>query len=117
MSKVAKHKNQAQHNENFYEKIRQDSFTDWAATGLFYAALHYIEGYLESKGIRVGNHKERAKWVNIEKQLKSLYPHYRILYDISVNARYKFHRLTKTDLSRLYSDDYQPIKTHLLSLY
>ena len=117
MSKANKHTQQASHNKEFYDLIKNHPFYDWAATGLFYAAIHYIEGYLSTKSISVGNHRDRLTYISRIKDLKPIYNQYRMLYDVSVNARYKFLKLKRKDVEELYNKEFQTIKMHVLPLY
>ena len=117
MANADKHKQQASHNEKFYCLIKDHPFYDWAATGLFYAAIHYIEGYLSTKKITVGNHRDRLSCISKISDLKPIYNQYRRLYDTSVNARYKFLKINKKQAEDLYKKEFQPIKMHISPLY
>src|SRR5208337_3068619 len=46
MASQEEHIKQAQHNESFSLSIKETPYLDWVVTGIFYSALHYIEGYL-----------------------------------------------------------------------
>jgi len=41
---------QARHNEEFVQHlISTPRFSDWAATGIFYAAVHYVEAAFDAR--------------------------------------------------------------------
>lgn len=115
MPTVKEHINKAKYNENFFEDIR-NSYPDWAITGLFYSALHYVDAFLKSKQISAEDHKTRSWFINSTKQLKSIYSEYRAMYDYSVNARYKMWIVNKESLEDIYKNFYLPIKKHLKDL-
>jgi uncharacterized protein (UPF0332 family) len=107
------HKAKASYNEKFFDDVK-DSYQDWALTGLFYSALHLVDAFLSSKGISVENHLTRADFINKIKELKPLYQDYRILYDYSVNARYKMHSFSTENISDTYKNIFQPFKKAIL---
>jgi hypothetical protein len=109
------HIQKSKHNEKFYEHVKYD-YQDWAITGLFYAALHLVEAYLELKGIKVENHRERANCVAIIKELKIFYHGYKSLYDYSVNARYKMFSLSVENINDSYNQFYEPLKSGIMKL-
>jgi len=78
VSVVSKHKEKALWNESFHGYVR-DRYNDWAITGLFYAAIHLIEGFLASKGVFVGSHSERIRWIEKISELKLIFKPYRKL--------------------------------------
>ncbi len=88
MPKLEDHLSQAQHNFKFYQSIDTHIYSDWAATALFYTALHYIDAFLAVKQIHPGKHDVRDKLVNSLAELKGLYPSYSHLKNQSRNARY-----------------------------
>jgi hypothetical protein len=63
-------------------------YLEWEAVALFYAAVHYINGYFETKGLVVSNHREREDWINRDATLRPTYTAYRYLYTDSRSARY-----------------------------
>ena len=115
MPTVKEHIRKAEYNEKFFDDIR-DNYPDWAITGLFYSALHYVDAYLKSKQISVEDHKTRSWFINTTKQLKSIYSEYRAMYDYSVNARYKMWIVNEESLDDIYKTFYLPIKKHLKEL-
>lgn len=65
------HLEQAQYNEKLAVEA-QSQYPDWAVTKFFYAALHYIEAYALSKGVKISNtyqnegfslHEKRQRYV------------------------------------------------------
>jgi len=83
------HLHQAHHNVTFYASIDKAAFKDWAATSLFYAALHYIDAFLAHKrNIHPPKHKERDNLVATIAELKPISTSYYALKDGSFNARY-----------------------------
>ena len=83
------HINQARHNVRFYTTIDKFTFKDWAATVLFYTALHYIDAFLDQiRNIHPITHKSRDKLLATVTELRPIFPAYSALKNASFNARY-----------------------------
>ena len=106
MKKSSEYVQQAVHNTELATHLRQDKtqYLDWAATCLFYAAVHYINAYLAkadktiprrhtTQGILMG----RTNIVQSDPALRKIYYAYRHLDDESRNARYELKRPTLED--------------------
>ena len=65
MPTFEQHIGKAHHNEEFVARIKSDpNFLDWAVTGYFYAAVHYIESYFAKfLGRHSTDHGERLTTV------------------------------------------------------
>jgi len=86
---TAEHRAKAENNE-FLSSELNNPFWDWAVTGIFYAALHYVEAYFSSRipPLRPPTHKLRAGYIHADAYLDPIYIDYRQLEDESRNARY-----------------------------
>lgn len=115
MPSVKQHIDKAKYNEQFFEDVKYD-YPDWAITGLFYSALHYVDAYLVSKGHSAEDHKTRLWFVESTKELKPIYANYRAMYDYSINARYKMHEFNIESLNDTHKTFYSPMKNDLLRL-
>jgi hypothetical protein len=82
------HLSQAAHNFAFYNSVDCSRYSDWAATALFYTALHYIDAYLATRSIDPGSHDTRDKCITRISVLRPLYKHYSHLKNHSRTARY-----------------------------
>lgn len=98
------HKAKAGHNENFVASI-EDPYWDWAITGLFYAAVHYVMAFLAKKSVHPVLHQVRNSHVHRDPILNPIYVDYRELQDNSEDARYMERvpvtAFTKKDVDRL----------------
>ena len=110
-----KHFQKALYNEKFFHDIKQN-YTDWAITGIFYSALHLFDAFLARKKLYPKDHKERTNYVGKIKELKSLFHHYRSLYDYSVNARYNMIKFSIADAEQIYSDYFIFIKNTIIKI-
>ncbi len=80
-------------------------FWDWAVTGTFYAALHYVDGFLLTQGIDPPRHSDRNHYLESDQTLGKIWPNYSQLYNDSKLARYEIHKFSKDDV-RLLIDNY-----------
>jgi hypothetical protein len=81
------HGEKAEHNEFLISSL-DNPFWDWAVTGTFYAALHYVEAYFCKTKIPSKNHPDRNNRIQGDAQIKSIYADYRELQNESRTARY-----------------------------
>ena len=61
MPSEQEHMDKARHNEAFVQSlgIPTTTFLDWAVTGIFYAALHYVEAFLATQRVHSPSHRSR----------------------------------------------------------
>jgi len=118
---AAEHIRKAAHNEAFIASLELSTtpFLDWAVTGVFYAALHYIRALAAANLFaNVTSYGEMDKLFATLAPLKrrpGLYGHYRFLKDESREARYETRRFKAKDISSILANDLQPIKSYVLS--
>jgi len=87
MATEADHLRQANHNQRFLASLDSATFPDWAATVMFYIAVHLVQRLFCVKGGDGGSHDKRNR------TLRRLYPkvwrEYHKLYAYSRVARYR----------------------------
>jgi hypothetical protein len=71
---------------------------DWALIATFYAAMHYVESYLATKGQHVRSHTTRDGYVGRDANLKKIYNQYQDLKCYGYNARYEMTSFHSTDV-------------------
>jgi hypothetical protein len=106
LSTTPEHKQKAENNEYFVSTL-QNPFWDWAITGMFYAAVHYVEAYLATHNppIHSRNHNVRDSNVQADSVLKAVYDDYRDLKNECHDARYQAHLgFTQRDVVRLQAN-------------
>jgi uncharacterized protein (UPF0332 family) len=110
------HLHQAQHNEAFVVSLNLDStdYLDWAVTGIFYAALHYIESFLATQNIHSSTHASRDRVFQQQQNLKPIYNQYRILKTRSESARYDLQQFNLAEARTLISVELEAVKSHIL---
>lgn len=120
------HVAKAVHNESFVQTLSLTTtpFLDWAVTGMFYAAVHYVDAYLATKNIHPKRHRAvptqpgqqsnagpgRSDYVYWH--LKRIYQDYRYLDDQSREARYEPKRFAPQDIQAC-SDSLTAVRQHL----
>jgi hypothetical protein len=114
MPNTAEHWSQGEHNEAFYQGIDKDVYSDWAATALFYSALHYIDAFLAGIGIDPGGHDDRDSEVANRKELRPLARQYFRLKNRSRDARYNCGKFHPQELQRSFGNDLSYIRNYLL---
>ncbi|MBI4822692.1 MAG: hypothetical protein HY805_00450 [Nitrospirae bacterium] len=99
MPLIDKHIKQAGHNERFVNSFVVEStpFADWVLTGIFYAALHYIEAFFSTKNIHTASHYQRDTEVGLNSQ--PIYSDYRDLKAYSYGARYLCKTFSGKDIN------------------
>ena len=98
----------------------RDGFPGWSITGLFYAALHYVDAYLATQGapggIHPASHVARGALVATDPVLAQIYPQYRRLKDRSEDARYRLFTFTPADVERLAQNELASIQEQVAPL-
>lgn len=118
MPKKDDHLTKAEHDEQFVSSfdLQTSPFVDWAITGLFYAALHYVEAFFATKGRHSADHRARDSSIRRDLDLKAIYDDYNELKNFSINARYYMMRFTTADLTGILQPRFQKLKAHIMSL-
>jgi hypothetical protein len=100
----------AVHNESFVQTLGLTStpFLDWVVTGMFYAAVHYVDAYLAIKNIHPKRHRagpaqpgqqsDAGRSDYVFWHLKQIYQAYRYLDDQSREARYSPKQFASQDI-------------------
>ena len=97
----------ANKNQNALEFVAQGSHDEWVATIAFYKAIHVVEAACRNLGSRhCHSHKTRLELMQVKKELKPIYKHFRVLYQASCIARYLYDHDSKTDYTSF--GDYIP---------
>ena len=112
------HLHKAQHNEGFVASLNLDqtAYLDWAVTGLFYAALHYVESFLANYNTHPSTHGSRDQVFRQHVGLKPIYNQYRILKTRSENARYGLQQFDPAQVRELSTVELQTVRSHVLNL-
>lgn len=111
MPDVRTHLQQAQHNETFFAGIDLRSYSDWAVTVLFYAALHYIDAYLAQAGhLDPGVHDVRDSLIRRYVPTRQVARQYFRLKNFSRTARYYGGRFFPADVTGLYRGEFETVK-------
>jgi hypothetical protein len=80
---------------------------DWAVTGIFYAALHYIEVFLATQSVHSPAHCSRETLFRRFPQLNPIYSEYRTLKDDSEGARYRLEAFTAHEVQAFWTMSWQ----------
>lgn len=118
-------------NEHMSQALRNDQTVDylmgdagaspeWAVTVMFYGALHLLEAYLSTTGVRHVSgeqvtHEERISHMRRDPFLATELNSYRQLRVDSENARYDCRRFTRIEINHIHRTLYSPLATHLSS--
>ena len=116
---------QAAHNLALASHLRQTKpeYLDWAATCLFYAAVHYVNAYLRKLSIPIprrhrgsdANKTEgRLNIVQQDSTLRMIYIPYRHLDDESRDARYELRKPSISDYDGFLEPQLKNIKKFIL---
>src|SRR5205823_2251134 len=107
----------AKHDEQFVSSCdpKTSPFIDWAITGLFYAALHYVEAFFATQNRHSADHRARDSAIRRDPDLRAIYDDYNELKNFSINARYYMARFTEADLTAL-QPHFTKLKAHIAAL-
>jgi hypothetical protein len=109
------HLKQASNNEDFAERLLQSgdaASVTWAATLVFYSAVHYGRAFLAARGsLTIRTHSgfesiSRQSWVAPNNVLA----HYRLLKVYSERARYDCIEYSITEILKLRDDHLRPFR-------
>jgi len=116
-----KHIRKAEHNERFVDLFDIDTtpFLDWAITGIFYSAIHYIRALAAKHSfINISTYGEMDNLFNrisVFKNNRSAYVDYRQLKDDSRTARYEMIKFSTPEVRSLKNGEFQRIKSFVLA--
>jgi hypothetical protein len=118
MATVQEHKLKAVHNWEFLDshRLSEGQFVDWAATVMFYCALHWLRALLAQEGYRVKNYRDEEDAISGTGifTLQAL-EWYRHLKDSSRSARYETTEFPKSLYRDLRQNCFEPFKTFVTS--
>jgi len=104
MPQKDEHVSWATHDRNFWVSIDLDNtpFTDWAVTGMFYESLHWVEAFLDTKGLNSSDHRKRLRnMVLYNSDLGTIQADYDLLKKDSETARYDCYKHTAEEARQL----------------
>ncbi len=93
----------------------QSRFPDWTVVGTFYAALHYVDAYFALRQFHPPTHHQRSAYLARMREVRTVYPEYRMLEDISRDARYTNQPITPEHVTSSVQT-FRRIKTRILPL-
>lgn len=111
------HLQKARHNEQFVDSFELAStpYLDWVITGIFYAALHYVDAFLATQAVHPGSHSRRDAEVKLFLGT-GFYLDYRALKDDSQDARYRVRQFSAEEVQNEIRPLFQKIKSEVLAL-
>lgn len=91
MPSLDEHLRQAEHNERFVDifDLKSSPYLDWALTGIFYSAIHYVEAALATRAKHPLSHSERNTLIHLYIKNNDVYDDHRDLMEDSRDVRYK----------------------------
>jgi hypothetical protein len=118
MPSTKDHIKQAKHNEHFFSSLdlEKTAFKDWVVTGVFYAALHWIDAYLTVRNTQPKAHFQRDDWAKKDRKLDPIWPDYRDLKNFRGRASYEVYEFTSDEIRTEVLPLLDSIKTCLLGL-
>lgn len=121
MGTQEQHLGQARHTEDFLDSFDIDStpYLDWAVTGIFYAALHYIRAlaarFLFTNISSYADMDRVFSWLEVFRRNSSIYDDYRQLKDDSRAARYDMVRLAPREVKEVRDQEFRRIREFVLA--
>ena len=117
MPKPNEHLSWARQNETFADTLDADTQVEanWAVTALFYAAVHYVNAYLVSRGLARQDHAVREASMR-QPFFDPVRTKYKRLKDMSREARYEIAPYCQRDVERA-KGLLNEIKNHVLTKF
>ena len=119
MPTAEQHRKQAAHNKSFVLSFdfATTPYRDWAVTGAFYSALHWVEWFLTSHGHTARrDHRLRDAYIARFADLRSIYADYSELKFHSEAARYDCAEFSEDVAKKDILPRLIKIETHVRSL-
>ena len=118
MPRQKDHLEKAKHNESFVASFDLDStpFLDWAITGMFYSALHYVEAYFAKQGYHSALHRTRDSTIQRDGNIRYLFYAYSELKNFSINARYSLKKFKASDVRLTLQPHLDSVKKTIIPL-
>lgn len=116
MANRATHLQIAKENEHALAAIQTESGVGrgWAATIAFYAAVHYVEAFLATKGRHSVDHRTRDSGLNENDETRAIYPEFSELKSLSFTARYQGKYPSRQELDTVVSPSLARVREELL---
>ena len=110
------HLRYAEEHESFSNYlITQNKYLGWAITGVFYAAIHYIEAFLATVNIHSSQHRTRDSIIAKNENLREVFQDFQELKNYSIQARYYGSQFT-SEIVHERLENLKSLKNHILSL-
>jgi len=103
MPSASEHFSQAQRNEGLFEEIGV-SFSDWAMTALFYAAMHHVQAAFVQKGVSPIPTEHGSRKRAIKEHFQRVAGRYEDLEQWSRDARYECSTFSRGELEAAMND-------------
>lgn len=117
MPNLDDHLSAARNNERFSEDlIAERRYLDWAVTGMFYAAIHYVEAYLSLRTEHSLSHRMRDSEIASDPKLINIFDHYSDLKNDSTQSRYECHIFPVQEVVSRIQPNLVTIKNHISGL-
>ena len=118
MPRQDKHLRKARGNEAFLHHLLEGKcYLDWAVTGTFYAALHYIHSYLAlTQDFHPDNYLTMEQSIRRVGKLRPILRQYRWLKDSSQTARYQCRHFKFTEVEAMVQGELRDIREHITSI-
>ncbi len=109
------HLQKALHNEELLAFLATASpvYADWQIVLLFYTCLHYADGALAQWHIHPLSHVERTNAVQV--RFPTIFLEYRVLRDLSQEARYGTRLFSASDVEMLYQIVFARVRSYELT--
>jgi hypothetical protein len=100
-------------NDALSRRLERESEFDWSLTTMFYAALHLVDAVLSREGAHPLTHAARQSAVRGHPLLARHWSNYRLLEDLSRDARYNCVSFSAAVVRRLRVEHFEPLEQTL----
>lgn len=96
--------------------ISEQRFLDWAVTGMFYAAIHYVEAYLANQNVHSSFHSRRDSAIQQDVNLCIIYDEFSDLKNDSIQTRYYGFTFPLADILSRIQPSLNRIRSYIVGL-
>jgi len=103
--------------EEYPPNLKNEDFSDWIITLLYYMSCIYIKAYFQSIGVNIQNHQALKEEISRSSKLYFIFIPYRKLEEASRDARYEGRKFKYKDIINKYYPKLKSIHDLVIEIF